>query len=205
MFDTLISALHQLYDVKSLIEWGGLFLVCAIVFVETGLLIGFFLPGDSLLFTAGVFAAAGYLPLGWLLFAATACAIVGNMVGYFVGRHVGKRLFNRKDSLLFKRKYVEQAEQFFKDHGSKTIILARFVPIVRTFATVVAGTANMPYGKFVGYSIIGGILWVWGLVLAGYGLSSLIPNIEQYLHWVILVIIILSILPVVFHYFKAKR
>jgi membrane-associated protein len=209
MFEQLTSLLSSLYDVKSLITWGGLFLICAIVFMETGLFVGFFLPGDSLLFTAGVFAAAGYLPIFWLLIGATLCAIVGDQVGYLIGRHMGRRLFTKEDGLLFKRKHLNKAKEFYDEHGSKTIVIARFMPIVRTFAPRVAGATHMDYKRFITYNVVGGVLWVWSLVLGAYFLSSLIPNLEHYLHYIILVIVALSVAPIAYHvireYLREKR
>jgi membrane-associated protein len=199
---SLLGFLGRLHDVQSLIEWGGLFLICAIILIETGLFVGFFLPGDSLLFTAGVFAAAGYLNIWLLLLLVPFCAIIGDQMGYYVGRHTGRMLFNRKDSVLFKKEHLVKAQEFYEEHGPKTIVLARFVPIVRTFAPVVAGAAHMNYKKFTSYNVVGGILWVWSMVLAGFLLGTLIPNVEQYLHIIVIVIIVLSLLPIVHEYFK---
>ncbi len=195
---------HNLYDVRGIIEWGGLVTICLIVFVETGLFVGFFLPGDSLLVTAGIFAAAKYLSLTQLLTLVPLCAVIGDQVGYLIGRKMGQLLFAKKDSFFFKRKHLEKTQAFYNKYGPKTIVLARFVPLVRTFAPAVAGVAAMEYRKFVFYNIFGGVLWVVLTVLAGYFVGSLIPDIEKYLHWVILIVVFLSFLPIVFEMMKSK-
>lgn len=190
---------HQIYNVQNLIRWGGTLLVCGIVFVETGLFVGFFLPGDSLLVTAGIFAAAGQLRLAWLLLPATLCAIAGDQLGYWIGRHAGMSLFRRPDSRFFKRRYVERAHAFYELHGGKAIIIARFVPIVRTFCPPVAGAARMTYSRYLSYDIFGGIFWVWSMVLGGYTLGATVPHIEKQIHWVIAAVIFLSLLPAIIH------
>lgn len=197
MFELLSDAYHLLTDVKGLIEWGGIALVCAIIFVETGLFVGFFLPGDSLLVTAGILSAAGHLHLGLLLGLASLCAVAGDQVGYWIGRRAGQALYQRKDSLLFKKRHIERAHDFYKRYGGKTIVLARFVPIVRTFAPAVAGAANMEYGRFVFFNIFGGVLWVWGMVLVGYFLGSAVPDIDKNIHLVIVMVVVLSLVPAI--------
>lgn len=205
VFELLTGFLHQLHDVQHIIQWGGLAVICAIVFIETGLLVGFFLPGDSLLFTAGVFAAAGYLDLTSLLVLVTLCAIVGDQLGYAIGRKTGPLLFRREDSRFFKKAHLDRAKEFYMKHGSKAIVIARFMPIVRTFAPVVAGAAQMDYRRFTIYNIFGGALWVGGMVIAGYSLGALIPNIEAYLHYIIMGIVALSVLPIAIHYVRERR
>ncbi len=205
MFESLFSTIAQVHDVEALIAWGGLALVCAIVFVETGLLFGFFLPGDSLLVTAGVFAAAGYLPIVPLLTLTMLCAIAGDQVGYLVGKHLGARLYKKHDSKFFKRSHLEKANAFYKDHGVKTIVLARFVPIVRTFVPTVAGTAGMDYRTFTFWNIMGGVLWVGSMIGGGYLLGALIPNVEEYLHYIVLGIIVVSLLPVLHAYLRRRK
>jgi membrane-associated protein len=195
MIESLKGILVHLYDVKGLIEWGGTVLVCTIVFVETGLFVGFFLPGDSLLVTAGVFAAAGQVKLFWLLVPVTLCAIAGDQVGYWIGRKAGKGLYGRTDSRFFKKRHLERAHEFYERYGGKTIVLARFVPIVRTFCPPVAGAAGMSYPRYLLYDVFGGIFWVWSMVLIGYSLGSAIPNVEKQIHWVIAAVIFLSLLP----------
>lgn len=205
MIETLTSVLHQIYDVEGLIRWGGMTLLLVIVFAETGLLIGFFLPGDSLLVTAGVFAAAGHLDIGTLLITVSLAAVIGDQLGYFIGLRTGPRIFTREDSLLFKRAHLMRAHEFYEKHGGKTIILARFVPIIRTFAPVVAGVAEMDYRKFVTYNVVGGVLWVWSTSLLGYSLGRVVPDIDRHIHIVIVVVVILSLLPAVFEYWRARR
>ena len=187
--------IHQLYNVQGLIQWGGTLLVCVIVFVETGLFLGFFLPGDSLLVTAGVFAATGQLNLAWLLLPVPLCAIAGDQLGYFIGRRAGVNLYRREDSRFFKKKHLERAKAFYDKHGGKTIILARFIPVIRTFCPPVAGAARMRYSRYLTYDICGGILWVGSMVMIGFTLGKKIPNVEKQIHWVIAGVIFLSILP----------
>ena len=205
MVDWLREAFVLVTDVQTIVTWGGTVMVCAIIFVETGLFLGFFLPGDSLLVTAGIFAAAGHLDLLALLIFASACAVVGDQVGYFIGRKAGQTLYSRPDSRFFKRSHLERTRAFYERHGAKTIVLARFVPIVRTFAPAVAGTAAMNYRRFVTYNVFGGVLWVFSTVLLGYFLGSAIPNIERHIHWVIAIVILLSVVPVVVEVLRARR
>ena len=197
MLELIKSVLHNLYDVQGLIQWGGTLLVCVIVFVETGLFVGFFLPGDSLLVTAGVFSATGVLKIGTLVPLVTLCAFAGDQLGYWIGRRAGQALYRRQDSTFFKRRHLERAHGFYEKYGGKTVILARFVPIVRTFCPPVAGAAEMRYARYVAYDIVGACCWGAGLVLAGYFLGSVVPNISQRIHWVIAVVVILSLLPAV--------
>ena len=204
MIEFIQELLHTIYDVQGIIQWGGTLLVCAIVFVETGLFVGFFLPGDSLLVTAGVFAAAGDLDLATLLVLATLCAIGGDQLGYWIGRQAGQALYRREDSFFFRRRHLERARQFYEAHGGKTIVFARFIPILRTFCPVVAGVAHMRYASFVTYNIAGGCAWVFGMCLTGYFLASLVPNISQHIHWVIAIVIFLSFLPPVIGALRAR-
>ncbi|MGH7491016.1 MAG: DedA family protein [bacterium] len=203
--EILQELFHRVYDVEALIKWGGLAMICAIVFAETGLMIGFFLPGDSLLVTAGVFAAAGFLDVTLLLTLVSLCAVVGDQLGYYIGQKTGQALFTREDSLLFKRSHVLKAQGFYEKYGAKTIVIARFVPIVRTFAPVIAGVGKMNYRRFVTYNVCGGILWVFSMVLTGYLLGSAVPNINEHIHVVIGVVIILSILPAIIEVMRNRR
>ena len=205
MIDFALDLLHRIYDVESLIQWGGLFLICAIVFIETGLLIGFFLPGDSLLVTAGILSAAGILDLWQLLILVPLCAIAGDQLNYLMGRKAGDYLYKRKDSFYFKRRHLQKAHDFYEKHGSKTIVLARFIPIVRTFAPAVAGAAKMSYKTFTAYNIAGGLLWVFSTVLLGFFLGSVIPEVDKYLHLIILVVILTSFIPIIYEYLKKKK
>lgn len=179
--------------------------ITLIVFAESGLFIGFFLPGDSLLFTAGFFASQGKLNI-WLLVALSiAAAIIGDSVGYWAGKKYGPALFNREDSLLFKKRYVIKTHEFFEKYGPKTIILARFLPVVRTFAPILAGVGEMRYRTFFTYNIIGGVLWAAGLSLLGFFLGSVIPDIDRYLLPVIVLIVVISTLPSAYHVLKDKE
>src|ERR1700722_8135745 len=153
MIGSLQHLLHFLIDVKGLIEWGGTLLVCIIVFIETGFFVGFFLPGDSLLVTAGVFAASGQLHISELLLLVPLCAIAGDQIGYWIGRKAGQAMYRREDSLLFRKKHLQRAHDFYEKYGGKTIILARFVPIVRTFCPAVAGASEMTYIRYLTYDI----------------------------------------------------
>jgi membrane-associated protein len=204
MVESLRNILHFLFNVQGLIEWGGTALVCAIVFIETGFFVGFFLPGDSLLVTAGVFAYTGHLRLAHLLVLVPLCAIVGDQIGYWIGRKAGQALYRREDSLVFRRRHLEQAHQFYEKYGGKTVILARFVPIVRTFCPPVAGAAQMPYGRYFAFDIAGGILWVGSMILGGYFLGRQIPNIGENIHYVIGVVIFLSLLPPIIGVLRAR-
>lgn len=191
----LWNLFHRIYDVEFLVRTGGLVLLIIIVFVETGLLIGFFLPGDSLLVTAGIFAAKGDLDLLTLNVSLSAAAIVGDTVGYRIGYMTGPKIFTRENSLLFNRKHLISAKEFYDRYGGFTIAIARFIPMIRTFAPVVAGVGAMPYKRFIAYNVFGGIFWVMSTTLAGYFLGTLIPNIQDQIHLVIAIVIFLSLLP----------
>src|ERR1700687_2941738 len=204
MIDSLQHFFHFLFNVQGLIEWGGTLLVCVIVFIETGFFVGFFLPGDSLLVTAGVFAATGSLNLAELLLVVPLCAIVGDQIDYWIGRKAGQALYRREDSLVFRKRHLERARDFYQKYGGKTVILARFVPIVRTFCPPVAGAAMMPYGRYVTYDIAGGILWVGSMILGGYFLGLKIPNIGDNIHYVIAAVIVLSLSPPVISVLRAR-
>ena len=197
MIELVMDLFQRIYDVKGIIQWGGLLIVCLIIFVETGLLTGFFLPGDSLLVTAGIFSATGHLNVIHLLLFASLSAIIGDQLGYYIGHKTGKILYSRKNSRLFKHEHLEKAKSFYQKYGAKTIILARFVPIVRTFAPTVAGATEMNYMKFISYNIIGALLWVFTTILGGFFLGSLIPDIEKKIHIVIGIVITLSFIPII--------
>jgi len=179
--------------------------VGTIVFVETGFFVGFFLPGDSLLVTAGVFAAAGKISLSWLLAPVMLCAIVGDQIGYWIGRSAGATLYRKEDSFLFHRSHLQRAHDFYEKYGGRAVILARFVPIVRTFCPPVAGAAKMSYARYLTYDIFGGIFWVGTMILGGYFLGRTIPNISERIHYVIAVVVFLSLLPAIIGYLKARR
>lgn len=191
-----------MHDLTTLIQSVGYLGVWAIVFAESGLLVGFFLPGDSLLFTAGFLASQGFINV-WLLIAGAAIfAILGDSAGYVTGHHLGRRLFTKEESLFFHKNHLLKAEAFYERHGGKAIILARFIPIVRTFAPIVAGIGSMKYRTFLSFNIVGGIAWTVGLTLMGYFLGQMIPNVDHYLLPIVFAIIILSVAPSVFHVWK---
>ena len=204
MIGSVQHLLHLLFNVKGLIEWGGALLVCVIVFIETGFFVGFFLPGDSLLVTAGVFAASGQLHISELVLLVPLCAIAGDQIGYWIGRKAGQTLYRREDSLVFRKKHLERAHDFYEKYGGKTVILARFVPIIRTFCPPVAGAAEMPYPRYLAYDIAGGILWGGGMTLVGYLLGRQVPNISENIHYVIAVVIFLSLLPPIIGYLRSR-
>jgi len=203
--ETLYTLLSRSHDVEAIVRWGGTAMICAIVFAETGLMIGFFLPGDSLLVTAGIFAAAGHLDLFPMLILVSLCAVVGDQLGYFIGQRSGPLLFTREDSWLFKRSHLRRAAAFYEKYGAKTIVIARFVPIVRTFAPVVAGIGQMDYRRFVRYNLLGGVLWVVSMILTGHLIGAAIPNIDRHIHLVIGVVIVLSILPAIIEAMRTRR
>jgi membrane-associated protein len=184
--------------------WWAYVFFFAIVFAETGLLVGFFLPGDSLLFTIGVVAGAGSLNLPLILLVLCIAAIVGDAVGYTLGRQAGPRVFNRPDSRFFKQEHLRKTKAFYEKHGGKTIIYARFVPIIRTFAPFVAGVAQMPYSRFVAFNVFGGIGWVVSMTVAGFLLGKN-PFIQRHFEKVVILIVLVSVLPVVFEYLKHRR
>jgi len=186
---------HRIYDVESLVRVGGLAALTAIVFTETGLFVGFFLPGDSLLVTAGIFAATGDLDLWTLNLALSLAAILGDTTGYVIGFKAGPMIFRREDSLFFHRKHLITAKEFYDQYGGFTIFIARFIPIIRTFAPVVAGVGKMKYRRFIAYNVFGGIFWVMSMTFVGYFLGRMVPNIQEQIHIVIAVVIFLSLLP----------
>jgi len=208
VLESILHFLRSLYDpegLKELIRSGGAPLVCTIVFIETGFFVGFFLPGDSLLVTAGIFAAAGVVPLRWLLLPVMACAIVGDQIGYWIGRTAGPALYKREDSLFFRRSHLQRAHDFYEKYGGRAVIFARFVPIVRTFCPPVAGAARMPYTRYLIFDIFGGVLWVGAMILGGYFLGRNVPNIGQRIHYVIAAVVVLSVLPAVISIVRSRR
>lgn len=203
--DLIKDFFHFITDVRGLIVWGGYVALAVIVFTETGLMIGFFLPGDSLLVTAGLFAAKGDLDIVVLNVLLITMAILGDATGYFIGRKMGTALYARPDSRFFKKAHLLRTQDFYERHGGKTIVIARFVPIIRTFAPVVAGIANMGYRRFAIYNVAGGIGWVFSMTMTGYLLGNLVPNIDQHIEKVIIVVIVLSLLPGVFEVMRERR
>ena len=179
--------------------------IFAVVFAESGLFVGFFLPGDSLLFTAGFLASQGIFDIKILSILCFIAAVAGDSLGYAFGKHIGPRLFTREDSWFFHKKNLAKAQHFYEKHGKKTIVIARFMPIVRTFAPIVAGIGNMHYKTFITYNVVGGFLWGIGVTVAGYFLGKAIPDVDKYLIPIVVVIVIVSILPSVIHLIKERN
>ena len=196
--------LHWL-DPAFLVATFGLLGVFAIVFAESGLFFGFFLPGDSLLFTAGLLASQGHFNILLLWVGCTVCAIAGDSIGYAFGKKVGPKIFFREDSFFFHKKHIERTRAFYEKYGKKTIILARFVPIVRTFAPILAGVGQMEYRTFISYNVIGGALWSTLLIFLGWGLGSVIPSVDRYLLPIVLLIILLSFIPILTEWIKSRK
>jgi membrane-associated protein len=182
-----------MFDINNLIQSGGILLVALIIFAESGLLIGFFLPGDTLLLGAGIIASQGKISIGLLVLAVVLAAVLGDNVGYSIGRRTGHRIFKKEDGILFQKEHLLRAEAFYEKHGGKTIILARFVPIVRTFAPLVAGVGKMPRKRFMSFNIIGALLWGAGITMLGYWFGSKVPNLEHYIQYVLIGVILLSL------------
>jgi len=201
----ILDLFHRLHNLTELVQWAGIFGLAAIIFSETGLLVGVFLPGDSLLVTAGLLAARGYLNVYALAPLLTVAAICGNSVGYFIGRATGPRIFNRENSLFFNKKHAIRAHEFYAKYGRKTIVLAQFMPIIRTFAPVVAGVGGMKFTQFITFNIIGAVIWIWSMVGIGYFLGSYIPGIDQHIEIVIAIVIFISLLPGLISGYRARR
>jgi membrane-associated protein len=215
----IIELLHNIKEylnpkiiIETLLAKGGTFVYVGLVFIvfaETGLAVGFFLPGDSLLVVAGLFAATGQLNVAVLLSSLFVAAVVGDAVGYYTGAKMGPKLFRRQKSLLFRPSHLQRAHEFYEKYGGKTIIIARFVPIVRTFAPIVAGAAQMPYRKFFVFNVLGAFLWVFSMVLTGYYLGTLLRdklgiNLDEHIEWVIIIVVFLSLTPPIFEYLKSR-
>ena len=196
---------HRLSNLPDLVQWAGLFGLAAIVFSETGLLVGVFLPGDSLLVTAGVLAARGYLNVYALAPVLTLAAIFGNSVGYSIGRATGPRVFRRENSLFFNKKHAIRAHEFYEKYGHKTIVLAQFMPIIRTFSPVVAGVGGMRLKDFITFNVIGAFCWIWSMLGIGYFLGSYIPGIDKHIEIVVVIVIFISLLPGLISAYRAKR
>jgi membrane-associated protein len=201
----IIDLFHRLSDLPVLVQWAGLFGLAAIIFSETGLLIGVFLPGDSLLVTAGLLAARGYLNVYTLAPVLTLAAILGNSLGYFIGRASGPRVFNRENSLFFNKKHAIRAHEFYEKYGRKTIVLAQFMPIIRTFSPVIAGVGGMKFREFITFNIIGAFVWIWSMLGVGFFLGSYIPGIDQHIEIVVVIVVFISILPGIIGGYTARR
>jgi membrane-associated protein len=207
-----LDAKHLGEWIQQLGFWGGHLAIWAIVFAESGLFFGFFLPGDSLLFTAGFLASVNVPSLGGpllsiqlLVLGCFICAVLGDSVGYWTGKRFGRGLFKKEDSWFFKKKYLEAAQKFYDKYGKKAIVLARFTPIVRTFAPIVAGIAGMNYRSFITYNLVGGFVWTFGLCYLGYVLGNIIPDVDKYLLPIIAAIIVISLLPSVIHLYQERQ
>jgi membrane-associated protein len=194
-----------MFDIVTLVKTAGYLGIFVIVFAESGLLVGFFFPGDSLLFTAGILASAGLFNIWLLAPLVFFAAVLGDNAGYYIGKKAGEKLFQKEDSFFFRKSHVKKTKKFFEDYGTKAIILARFVPIARTFAPTLAGVGQMRYQTFFLYNLVGGALWGVGLPFAGYFLGNKIPNIDQYLLPIICAIIFVSLLPMFKLWFSARR
>ena len=204
--DGITEFFKELVNPESIILYGGIYLLLTVVFIETGLFVGFFLPGDSLLFTAGLLCATGILQINplILIILIVIAAVAGNMVGYLFGKKVGILLFKRKSGIFFRQDHLTIANEFYKKHGKKTIILSRFLPIVRTFAPIVAGIVKLEYYKFFIYSLIGAILWVATLVLTGYYMGKYIPGTKENLHYIVIFLIVITSIPFIYGWLKKK-
>ena len=203
----LTQLFDQLRDLEGLVKWAGYIGLTLIIFAETGLLVGFFLPGDSLLVTTGLLAANPDFGLNvWLLGCIlSVAAVVGDTVGYGVGKATGPRIFTREDSLFFHKDHLLRAQAFYEKHGGKTIIIARFMPIVRTFAPVVAGVGRMEYRAFLTFNVVGGLLWIWSMLLTGWVLARTVPGVAKHVEKIILLVVFLSILPGIIAWLKERK
>lgn len=192
-------------DFTELIQTGGLLVLALIIFAESGMMVGFFFPGDTLLFSAGILAAAGQLPLGWTLVVIAVAAIVGDNTGYHIGRKLGPKLFKKEDGIIFRHDFIMKTEAFYEKYGTKTMLVAHFIPVVRSFAPVTAGAGKMNYKQFFIYDAIGVIAWTLSIVLLGYFVGSRIPGIEHYIEPVLLAIIAATLIPTLYRAFKDPK
>lgn len=194
-----------MFDVPHLLQVGGLLLIAAIIFAESGMMVGFFFPGDTLLFSAGILAASGKLNIVTTIITIALAAIIGDNAGYHIGRKLGPRLFSKEDSVVFRHEYIMRAEKFYEKYGSKTMLLAHFVPVVRAFAPVTAGAGKMPLGRFMLFDAIGDIAWAVLLTLFGYYVGSRIPGIQKLIEPVLILIIIIFLAPTLWHVFRDPK
>jgi len=194
-----------MFDVTHLIQTGGLLLIAAVIFAESGMMVGFFFPGDTLLFSAGILAASGKLSIFWTIIVIAIAAILGDNTGYQIGRTLGKRLFSKKDGVVFRKEYIDRAEAFYEKHGSKTMLVAHFIPVVRSFAPVTAGAGNMNRKLFIIFDAIGDIAWTLLITLLGYYVGSRIPHVEKYIEPVLLGVIILFLTPTLYHILRDPK
>lgn len=197
--------IDYMFDVTHLVQSGGLLMLAAIIFAESGMMVGFFFPGDTLLFSAGILAAAGHLPIVWTVVVIAAAAIIGDNCGYHIGKHLGPRLFKKKDSLIFREDLIQKAERFYEKYGTKTMLIAHFIPVIRSFAPVTAGAGKMDYRQFVVYDAIGDIAWATSITLLGYFVGSQIPGVEKLIEPILVIIIAVTLLPTLFHALKDPK
>ena len=199
-----ILFIGELFNPQSIIQYGGLTLLLIIVFAETGLFFGFFLPGDSLLFIAGLLTNSEYLdiPVGWLVVLLVISASLGTVVGFWFGRWTGERLKHKKESLFYKQRYLDMADAFYRKYGMIAFILGRFLPIIRTFIPILSGMVKIPFSKFLVYNVVGAVCWISSMVLAGYGLGKTFPDILEYLHFIVIGMVVITAIPVVMAYRK---
>jgi len=188
-----------MFDVTHILETGGLFLIAAIIFGESGMMIGFFFPGDTLLLASGVLAASGKLNLITVIAVIATAAILGDNTGYHIGNKLGRRLFRKSDGIIFRKEYIDQAEAFYEKHGSKTMLVAHFIPVIRAFVPVTAGAAKMPYGQYIVFDAIGDIAWTIVMTLLGYFVASKIPGITHYVDPVLVIVVIVFLAPTIWH------
>lgn len=193
-----------MFDVNHLIQTGGLLVITLIIFAESGMMVGFFFPGDTLLFSAGIFAATGKLSLTAVFICVSIAAIVGDNTGYFIGKKLGPRLF-KKDGVIFRKEYIDRAEKFYEKYGSKTMLVAHFIPIVRSFVPVTAGAGKMNYKLFFIFDAIGDIAWAISTTLVGYFIGSKIPGVEKYIDPIIIGVVLVVLLPSIYHALKDPR
>jgi membrane-associated protein len=194
-----------MFDITHLIQTGGLVLIAAVIFAESGMMVGFLFPGDTLLFSAGILAASGNLPIVWTIAVIAAAAIAGDNTGYHIGRLLGPKLFTKKDGIVFRHEHIMRAEAFYEKYGSKTMLLAHFVPVVRSFAPVTAGAGKMNYPQFIFFDAIGDIAWAASVTLIGYYLGSRVPGIEKYIEPLLLIIVLIFLIPTLYHVFKDPK
>jgi len=194
-----------MFDVNHIIQAGGLMLIAAVIFAESGMMIGFFFPGDTLLFSAGILAAGHKLSIISVLVVIALAAIAGDNVGYQIGKSLGRRLFRKPDGLVFRKEYIERAEKFYEKYGSKTMLLAHFIPVVRSFAPVTAGAGNMPRKLFIFFDAIGDITWTLLITLLGYYVGSRIPHIEKYIEPVLILVVIVFLMPTIYHLLRDPK
>lgn len=194
-----------MFDFTHIVQTGGLLFLALIIFAESGMMVGFFFPGDTLLFSAGILAATGQINIVWTVIVISLAAIIGDNTGYHIGRKLGPKLFTKKDSLIFRHDYIMKAERFYEKHGPKTMLVAHFIPVIRSFAPVTAGAGKMNYRKFVFFDAIGDISWAASITLLGYFLGSRVPGIEKMIEPVLIAIILVTLLPTIYHAIKDPK